>query len=410
MVIEMHILACDNFQGRNVVSESVHIHEVISRLSEMGHDIALLDGDDVRNKVMKENTPGDALWRRIEKRLVQVFRPFRGELSLIGILRHEVYIFFSAFIILLKRKGSFDVIYRRHNLLNSEYFLAKLFRIPFVKEINGLIADELKLISWGDKFSLWVIDRIERFNMSKADKIIVVTPKLKDVLQSEYGINPDRITVIQNGANTDLFKPMDIIQVRDELNLRQEGNYICFVGTLVQWQGIEYLIRTMPAVLCECPQAQLLIVGYGQMKQELMKLAEQVSVLDKTNFVGMVPYNKVPLYMNASDVCVAPKIGLRSGYSPLKLCEYMACGKPVVGSRASGLEILEESQGGILVEPGNSAELSTAIIKLIKDKELRTKMGESGRKYVVENQSWESVARRVAEVFINAMHTGSKEK
>ena len=408
----MRILACDNFQTGGVVSSSVHIHEVISRLSKMGHDIMLLNGEYVQNELGKEHNPIESMWRRREKRLVQwrVFRQFRGELALLGIFRHEVYIFSSAFIILLRKKGSFDVIYRRNNFLNSEYFLAKLFRIPLVKEVNGLIADELKLMNWGDRFSLWISDRIDRLNMSKADRIIVVTPKLKDVLQSEYGIKPDRITVIQNGANTDLFKPMDVTQVRNELNLRQECSYICFVGTLVQWQGIEYLIRSMPAVLDEYPQAQLLIVGDGQMKQELMNLAEQVGVLDKTNFVGMVPYNKVPLYINASDICVAPKTGLRSGYSPLKLCEYMACGKPVVGSRASGLEILEESQGGILVEPGNSAELATAITRVIKDKELRNKMGESGRKYVVENQSWESVARRVAEVLGSAMRNGSKRE
>ena len=408
----MHILACDNLQGRNVVSASVHVHEVISHLSEMGHDIMLLSGEYSSNKTKeKANTIGSP-WRRIEKRLVQwrLLWPFRGELSLIGILRHEVYLFFSALIILLRRKGGFDVIYRRHNLLNSEYFLARFFRVPLVKEVNGIVADELKLMKWGDRFSLWVVDRIERFNMSKADRIIVVTPNLKDVLQSEYGIEPDRITVIQNGANTNLFKPMDVIQVRDELNLRQECSYICFVGTLVQWQGIEYRIRSTPAVLGECPQTRLLIVGDGKMKQELMNLAEQVGVLDKTIFVGMVPYNRVPLYMNASDVCIVPKTGLRSGYSPLKLCEYLACGKPVVGSRASGLEIIEESQGGILVEPGNSAELAKAITRLLQDKELRSKMGENGRKYVVENQSWESVAMRVAEVFSGMIQTGSKDK
>ena len=408
---KMHILACDDFQ-LNIVSESVHIHEVIIRLSEIGHDVALLDGDYVRNKVMEKNPHVDSRWRQMERRLVQsrVFWPFRGELALVGILRHEVYIFFSALIILLKRKRSFDVIYRRHNLLNSEYFIAKLFRIPFVKEVNGLIADELKLIKWGDRFSLWVVNCIERFNMTKADKIIAVTSNIKEILQSEYGIKTDTITVIQNGANTDLFKPMDITQVRNDLNLSQDGDYICFVGSLVQWQGMEYIIKSMPLILSKCPQAQLLIVGDGQMKQELMNLCRQIGVFDKTTFVGMVSYNRVPLYMNAGDVCVSCKTGLRSGYSPLKLCEYMACGKPVVASRASGLEILEDSQGGILVEPENTAEIATAITRLLQDVDLRRKMGENGRKYVVENQSWESVARRVSAVLCNAIETYSNKK
>jgi glycosyltransferase involved in cell wall biosynthesis len=401
----MKILACDNFQTGGGVGSSVHIHEVISRLSHMGHDITLLNGDHVGNKTTNESTSEDSLWRRIEKKLVRwrVFRPFRGELSLIGILRHEFYVFLSVMIILLRKRGSVDVIYRRHCLFNSEYFLARLFRIPLVKEVNGLIADEFKLMNLGDKFFLWLIDRIERFNMPNADRIIVVTPKLKDVLYSEYRIKPDTITIIQNGANIELFKPMNITQVKNELNLRQDCSYISFIGTLVQWQGIEHFIRSTPALLDDCPQIYLLIVGDGQIKQQLMDLAERVGIQDKTIFVGTVPYDKVPLYVNASDVCVAPKTGLRSGYSPLKLCEYMACGKPVVGSRASGLEILEESNSGILVEPENPAEIATAITKLIKDEKLRKWMGENGRNYVVENQSWESVAGRVAEVLGSAM-------
>jgi glycosyltransferase involved in cell wall biosynthesis len=347
----------------------------------------------------------------MERKLLQwqVFQPFRGELSILGAFRHEIYVFFSALITILRRKRRFDIIYRRHNLFNSEYLLAKLFRIPSVREVNGIVADEARITRSGDRVSLWIIDRIERFNISKADKMIVVTPKLKELLHSEYGIKSDRITVVQNGANTDLFKPMDVIKVRDELNLRQDCSYICFVGILVQWQGIEYVIRSMPLVLGECPQTQLIIVGDGQMKQELMSLADQVGVLNNMIFTGMVPYQKVPLYVNASDVCVAPKVGLRSGYSPLKLCEYMACGKPVVASRASGLEILEDSQGGILVEPGNSLELGTAITRLLQDKELRKQMGENGRRYVLQNLSWESVARKVAEVLSDAMRTGSKE-
>jgi len=74
----------------------------------------------------------------------------------------------------------------------------------------------------------------------------------------------------------------------------------------------------------------------------------------------------VPEYINASNVCVVPKIPLKSGHSPLKLYEYMACGKPVVASRISGFEILEQNNAGILVEPENPEKLAKAILKLLK--------------------------------------------
>ena len=115
-------------------------------------------------------------------------------------------------------------------------------------------------------------------------------------------------------------------------------------------------------------------------------------------FTGAVSYEKIPLYINAGDVCVVPKIPLKSGYSPLKLYEYMACGRPVIATRTEGFEILEEKNAGLLVNPENSQQFANAIIQLLTDKELGSRMGEHGRTYVVENHSWEIIARRVADV------------
>lgn len=283
-------------------------------------------------------------------------------------------------------------------MLNTEYLLAKLFKIPSVREVNGIMTDETKVTKRGDRISLWVIDRIERFSMPRADRIIVVTSKLKEVLQGDYGVPEDKIVVILNGANTDLFKPMDIVKAREELGLNRSDNYICFVGNLERWQGVEYLVKSIPLILEQCPDTLFLIVGDGPTKRELVELAEQVGVSNRMIFTGMVPYQKISLYINASDVCVLPKKPMRTGYSPLKLCEYMACMKPVVATRTNGFEILEEFNAGVLVNPENPSEFAQAIIKLLQDPELRVQMGENGRNYVVENQSWESVAKRVEEV------------
>jgi len=413
-VVKMNILFCDRLRPRSPDGQSIHIHEVLSGLSKIGHNIVPLNADYAKDEGEGATNMRASAWTRIKGGVSQsrITKPIIGEITVLWSFLYAIYIFVSAFIIIARRKRRFDVIYRRHCLLNVEYLLARLFRIPSVKEVNGIVADGIRITKQGDRVSLWVIDRIERFNMPKADKIIVVTPKLKELLHLEYGAESDRITVIQNGANTDLFRPMDVIRVREELNLRQDCNYICFVGILVQWQGIEYVIRSMPPVLGECPQTQLIIVGDGQMKQELINLAEQVGVLNKTIFTGRVPYHKVPLYMNASDVCVAPftrERNERMGVSAMKIGEYMACSKPVAASRLAGLEFIEDCNAGILVTPEDSQEFADAIIKLLQDPELRKQMGENGRKYIFANLSWESVAKRVAEVLSDATRTSSKE-
>jgi glycosyltransferase involved in cell wall biosynthesis len=387
--------------SREMGTEGTHIFEVLNNLSRAGHSIRYVNGKihsliPVKNLETIENQQR-TLWGKIKGFLATT--PLRGEALVSWLFLKEVRLFFSAIITILHHRP--DVIYRRHSLFNSDYLISKLFNIPLVKEVNGIGVDEIKITKRADNVTLRFIDCLEKFTLPKADKLIVVTHKLKELLHSEYGVELNKIKIIQNGANTIVFKPMDMINAREELGLAQDVKYVCFVGNLVQWQGVEYLVQSLPLILDQSPNTQLLIVGDGQMKEELFELAEKSGVSNKVIFTGMVSYHKVPLYINASDVCVAflrRERNERCGVSPLKLYEYMACGKAVIGSRLNGLEVLTQQSAGILVEPENTAELATAIIRLLQDKELRTQMGNNGRKYVAENQSWESVAQKVADV------------
>lgn len=406
----MKILFCDPVKVGDLGTQSVHIYEVLSNLSKMGHTIVTIHTGHPRSEA-DIDARSHSLWTRVKSSLLRwrIFQPFIGVILVLWYFLREIPILVSAASIIVRQRGRFDVIYRRNTVLNSEYLLAKLFRIPSVKEVNGIVADDIKMTRRIDNVSWRIINRIERFNMPRADKIIVVTSKLQELLQRDYGVPGDKIVVIPNGANTDLFRPMHVTEVRGRLGLCQNHSYVCFVGELLPWQGVEYLVRSMPFILKQYPETRFLIVGDGQLKQELIELAEQVSVCDKLIFTGMVPYQKVPLYINSSDVCVAPFIRERNeqmGVSPLKLCEYMACGKPVVTSRLSGLEIVEENGAGILVEADNAPELAIAITALLRNQELGKQMGENGRKYVVQNRSWESVARKVAAVCQSLVDNG----
>jgi len=374
----MNILFYERMKFENTATQLVHIHELSSNLSKLGHNIIFAE------VVRSENKKGIC---------------FKQESSWARFKNLDIRKFLLSLIIVFRQKKRPDVIYMRHGgLFNLGYFLAKLLRVPFIKEVNGIIIGEIQIWRHRNKVILWIIDKIERFNLPKVDKIVAVTTKLKRVLQDDYKIPGDKIVVIQNGANTELFKPMDIVKARKELALNQNNTYICFVGSLSPHQGLEYLIKSAPLVLKKCPATHFMIVGYGKMEQELKDLAEKTGVSDKFIFTGAVPYEKVPLYINACDVCVVPKKPWRYGYSPLKLHENMACGKPVVATRTDGFEDLEKYNAGILVNIENLEEFANAFVKLLKNENLRKQMGKNGREYVVKYHSWESVAKRVAEV------------
>jgi glycosyltransferase involved in cell wall biosynthesis len=315
-------------------------------------------------------------------------------------------IFLFLYLIYYCSKLSPDVLYSRYSTLNfSSPLISKIFRIPYVVEINGLVRDEMKMNN-RPKLILKITKLSEKLNYKHAKKIVAVTQGVKKGIINLYNIPSDKIVVIENGANTDLFKPINQKEARKELKFDHDVKYVCFIGNLAPWQGVEYLIQSTPAILKEIPNTKVLIIGDGIMKKELMERAVKTGVSENFIFTGSVPYEEVPKYINASDVCVAPFIRARNeriGLSPLKIYEYSACGKPVVSSRIPNLEFIEENNAGILVEPENPEELAKAIIKLLEDKKLGGEMGRNGREYVVKNHSWEVVVRKVAEVCENAV-------
>jgi glycosyltransferase involved in cell wall biosynthesis len=377
-----------------------HVFEVLYNLSLMGHSIRYINGKIYKSTpVEKLETETQieqhlGLWDKIKQ--VMAHSVLRGEALVFWSFLKEIGLLFTAIATVLRHKP--DIIYRRHSLFNSDYFIAKLFHIPSVREVNGLVTWELDVTKRAGNIVLGFINWIERFSIARADKIIVVTSKLKEALQNEYGVPEEKIVIINNGANTDLFRPINKAQARKKLGLDPDADYICFVGYLERWQGVEYLIQHMPLIIERCPKTQLLIIGEGPIKQELVEQAESIGITRKVKFTGSVPYSKVPVYIGASDVCALLKIDAKSGMSPLKLYEYMACEKPVVASRVDGLGVVEEFGTGFLVNREDGQQVAQAFCELLNNEKLRKQQGENGRKYVVENHSWQSVGYKVADV------------
>ena len=112
----------------------------------------------------------------------------------------------------------------------------------------------------------------------------------------------------------------------------------------------------------------------------------------------MVPYRDVPLYINASNICVAPFAANRDekvGLSPLKIHEYMACGKPVIGSNLPPTSRYVGDARGILVDPTSIDEIANAMIYLLEHPEEAKRMGENGRRAVKEKYNWGKMEERL---------------
>jgi glycosyltransferase involved in cell wall biosynthesis len=299
----------------------------------------------------------------------------------------------SALNLLISKK--IDLIYERNHIFGIGVIFGKIFRIPTIVEVNGIMIDEMKMLGSFSPLTINLAQFIESFTLRNAACIVSVTEGIKKYLNENYRISYDRVVTISNGVNTDLFKPIECS--KEILNLNPKFSYVCFVGNLAPWQGIEYLIKAAPAILNRFPECRFLIVGDGVMKNELLELSRELGVDDSFIFTGTVSHDRVPMYINASDICAAPFILARNakiGLSPLKLYEYMACGKPVVASNISGVsELLETSKGGISVLPENPDALAEAILKLLENPDLRNKLGNNALS--TKNNSWCSVADKI---------------
>lgn len=385
--------------GTDMSMRKVHTHEyeVVKNLSKMGHEIFLL---------VKEFD------KTIEITNVKMFS-IKGLNSSIIALSRIPHSFFT--MLKICKKHNIDLIYARSDYVSI--IVSKLLKIPVIIEVNGVSWEEnllrtdfisrmLKFLK--NIFSIDILKIRDKIILNSATKVVVVTERIRELLLEENILKRARINdiiVINNGANIEMFRPLDMDknEIRKELNLSLSDYYINFTGNLFRYQGVEYLIQSVPLILKEYPNTKFLVVGDGVMKKELVELAKKTGVSDKFIFTGTVPYEEVPKYINASDVCVAPSArderNKKSGGSSLKIYEYLACGKPVVTGNLDGdKDLILESNAGYVVSAENTAELANAIIKLLKNKELREEMGKNGRKCVVENHSWEAVAKRVEEV------------
>ena len=371
--------------------------EIVNNFAKLGHDvhlIALKKG----NLKLHSNVKFYGMFPFINKRFLSLATLYVQKIHVKSLIKKII------------KKENIDIVYERHGTDHATK-IAFCINIPVVLEVNGNPSDEAES-QGADKKTIEEIDELEKEKLRMPNKIIAVTEGTKDYCIS-LGIDKKKIVVIPNGANINIFKPMDQKECRNHLGL---GDYpiITFVGAFRQYQGLEHAIESMHYILQEIPNAKLMLVGdSGEYRgytfrptiQDLRSLAEKTGVGKNIIFTGRVPYEMVPYYINASDVCIALVMEQKSGQSSLKIYEYMACGKPVIARNTSGYEIINEYKTGILVNPEDKKEISNAIINLLRDDKLRAEIGCNSRKLIIENYSWENITKKIVMVCEDVVNT-----
>ncbi len=268
--------------------------------------------------------------------------------------------------------------------------LARAVGIPYAITLRGKIYPCLEDRS---------IKRQCQEALRDADAVISVSAPMAE-LAAELGVRRDRIHVIANGVNAELFRPMAKADARRRLGLREDRPLVVSIGHLKPVKGHEELIRA----LAKLPsRVQLVIVGgepdRGAYRRRILALTGQLGLSDRVVLAGRQPYERIPLYLAAADASV---LASRNEGCPNVVLESLACGRPVVATRVGAVpDILSSDDYGRTVPVQSPDALAEAIEQVLAKPWSAEALGKCP-----SVRTWDSVARSVREVFQAVLDAG----
>ena len=237
---------------------------------------------------------------------------------------------------------------------------------------------------------------LETYVAKKADAVVVICEGLKEELVSR-GIRSGKITVVPNALPEEMFSKPDekaVAAIRDRYVLGG-SKVIGFFGSFFEWEGVDCLLRAMPALLAKEPTAKLLIAGGGRQEAFLHKLASDLDLSDSVIFAGRVSHDEIGACYAAADVMAYPRLPdrLTNMVTPLKPLEAMAIGTAVVASDVGGhKELVDNGETGILFAAGSHDDLASKILGVLGDPDGCVKMIATAAEAVRKERRWSVVA------------------
>ena len=283
-------------------------------------------------------------------------------------------------------------------------WLSRLHRRPTVFEVRDLwpeSAIDTGVLAPGKLANL--LYRMEAKAYRKAKWVNVLTPAFEQALIERKGVEPQKISMIPNGADLDIMTPGPRDNaVRKDLGLGDRF-VVSYFGAHGRANCLGQLIDAAALLKGQAPDVRIMLVGDGMEKPQLQADAKERG-LDNVIFVDSVPKDQVSDYINASDVCTAVLMRndtFKTVY-PNKVFDYMCCNRPIlIGIDGVARKLVEDASAGVFVEPQNPQAFVDALLKLRDDPQARQRMGEAGRAYAAEHYSREGMAQKYLSVLDN---------
>jgi len=310
-----------------------------------------------------------------------------------------------------------DILHAHSPMLNaiSALWVGRKFKIPVVYEIRAFWEDAG--VDHGtytqDSAKYRLVKSIETWVCRRANHVGVLCKGLRQEL-IKRGIPASKISVVYNGVNPDNFLPG-----RPDAELAKSWNLggkkvIGFIGSFYRYEGLDLLVHAFSHLASSLPSLPasepsgiiLLLVGGGEIENELKTQIKRLHLEEKVVMPGRIPHERIPGVYALVDILAYPRYSMRLTelVTPLKPLEAMAMGKAVVASDVGGhKELIRDGETGLLFPAGNAAALAESLKRLLDDSALCCKLQKQAANWVRKHHTWEATTAVYEEIYAKVL-------
>ena len=283
-------------------------------------------------------------------------------------------------------------VWQQHDLFSGPgRKLATKLNVPLVTYVHAPAVWEAA--KWGVKRYIWgwFLERfVETHALKQSDLVACVSVEVAEKL-TQMGVDQNKILVSPMAVDPFLFKMADAnATLKKELSL-ENSFVIGWTGSFRSFHGLDLLVKAFQKVHKEEPNSKLFLVGDGAERKSMESLVEELNLSHAVIFAGSQPFARIPSYVSVFDIAVVSARSVDGfHYSPLKLREYLAAGKPVLAPIAGEIpSIFVNREHLLLYDINEPNSMSEGLQELIRDEALRNELSSKGNEHVLRSGTWD---------------------
>ena len=308
------------------------------------------------------------------------------------------------------REGAYDVHLNLNSLLAGSRVAALLSArgVPTILDIGddlpATFAENAPVPSWIRGLITPVSNRMFQRSIRSAAALTYIT----EFLAQKYRFPAGRSTRIPNGVDCNLFCPAADACPRENLGIDPDEFLCGMVGHLNRWVDLETPFLALRSMVREGRGAKMLVVGGGEFLPYYQRMAGDLGIADRVMFTGPVAYERGPALIQAMDLCLLSRKPTPASHAslPMKVFEYMACGKPVLATPLAGVR---ETFGDRVSYAGTPGKVAFSLSHFMDHRDTAAAAGAANREFVAREYTWEHICTRFDRVLEGVVHRAAAQ-